>query len=76
MSAIAKREGIRIEGRYGRWYVIDERDYDGETLYLVESANDGDSVPAMVINSDLDVLFDDAWNGFDDYDDFLEEEEF
>ena len=30
----------------------------------------------MVINSDLDVLFDDAWNGFDDYDDFLEEEEF
>ena len=75
MSVIARREGIKLQNYKGTWYVIDEKEYDGETLYLVESEVYGDERAAMVINNDLEVLFDEAWNGFDDYDEYLEEED-
>lgn len=72
MSTMDLREGIKIAGHRGTWYVIDERDYDGETLYLLEHETYGDEAACLIVNSDKDVILEDVWNGFDDYEEALE----
>lgn len=72
MSTIAKREGIKVEGHVGTWYVIDEKEYNGETLYLLEHEQYGDMAANVIINADGDLILEDVWNGFLDYDEYLE----
>ena len=73
-------DGIVIDGYCGQnltdtWYVIDTKDYDGETLFLLESEQDGDEAPCLVVNSKKKVLCDEAWNGFLDYEEMTDEME-
>lgn len=76
MSEIRMRDGIKVEGHIGKWYVIDEKEYDGKTLYLVESEIYGDEAACLIIDEDFNLVADDIWNGFDDYDYILESEEY
>lgn len=73
-------DGIVIDGYCGAnltdtWYVIDTKDYDGETMFLLESEQDGDEVPCLVVNAKKEVLCDEAWNGFLDYEEMTDEME-
>jgi len=61
------KDGIRVTGYRGTWYVIDETIIDGEKLYLLEHETYGDEAAGLIINDNLDVVCDDVWNGFDDY---------
>ena len=62
-----QKDHIKIEGHYGRWYVIDEITVDGENLYLLEHETYGDEAACLIVNGNLDIVMDDVWNGFDDY---------
>lgn len=62
------RDGIVLEGYEGTWYVIDEAYIGGQELYLLESEQEGDELPGIIVDEDLHVIMDDAWNGFDDLD--------
>lgn len=66
-----KNEGIKIKGHRGTWYVIDEAVYDGKRLYLLESEIWGDEVASLIVDEDCDVILDDVWNGFFDYEERL-----
>lgn len=76
MSEIRKRDGIKIANRIGTWYVVDEKEYDGRTLYLVESEIYGDEAAWLVIDEDFNEIADEIYNGWDDYDYIRESEEY
>ena len=75
MSEILRREGIKVAGHRGRWYVIDEAEYDGRTLYMVESETYGDEAASLIIDEDFNLVADEIWNGWEDYDYIRESEE-
>ena len=72
MSEINKREGIKVPGYKGTWYVIDETVRDGQTLYLLEHETYGDTKASVIVDSDFEVILEDVWNGFVDYDEAME----
>ena len=74
MSEIRKRDGIKVAGHYGRWYVIDEREYGDETLYMVESEIYGDEAASLIIDEDFNVRAEEIWNGWEDYEYLLDNE--
>lgn len=63
-----QREGIELEDYEGTWYVIDETCINGTDLYLLESEDDGDERPCIIIDEDYNVINDEVWNGFNDLD--------
>ena len=63
-----ERDGIVLGGYKGTWYIIDEAYIGGQELYLLESEQEGDELPCIIVDEDLHVIMDDAWNGFDDLD--------
>ena len=60
-----------IDNHEGTWYVIDKKEYNGEMLYLLESENYGDEVAWLIVNQKEEVVMNDVWNGFSDYDETL-----
>lgn len=64
-----KRDGIKIEGYVGKWYVIDESKWNGEKVYLLEHETYGDEAACLIVNKDLSVVLDNVWNGFEDLED-------
>lgn len=64
-----KKDNIKIEGHRGKWYVIDETIYHGETVYLLEHETYGDESACLIVNEKLEIILDDVWNGFSDLDD-------
>lgn len=72
MSKIELREGIKVEGHRGTWYVIDEKEYEGKTLYLLEHETYGDEAVCIIIDEDRNLVMSDVWNGFDDYEEAME----
>lgn len=70
-----QKEGIKIEGHFGKWHVIDESEYNGEKVYLLEHDTYGDDAAGLIVNEDLKVILDDAWNGFNDLE-YLENEDY
>ena len=75
MSEIRMRDGIKIAGRIGTWYVIDQREYDGQMLYMVESEQWGDEAEALIIDEDFNEIADEIYNGWEDYEYIRESEE-
>lgn len=63
-----KKEGIKVKGHKGTWYVIDEMKAYNETLYLLEHEQYGDEVAAVIVTAEGKLLMEDVWNGFDDLD--------
>lgn len=60
-------DGIKINGYYGSWYVIDVLEtYDGD-LFLLKSELYGDKVPGIIVNDCNEVVLDYVYNGFEDW---------
>lgn len=66
-------DAIKIDGWRGTWYVIDEKEVNGEMLYLLEHEQYGDETESLIINQDKDVILDDVWNGFYDLEEQLDQ---
>lgn len=62
-----KTDGLVITGHEGTWYVLSTMEFDGENIFLLESEEHGDMAACLVVRENLELLFDDEWNGFDDY---------
>lgn len=62
-----------IDNHEGTWYVINKKEYNGEMFYLLESENYGDEAACLIVNRKEEVIMDDIWNGFSDYDEILGE---
>ena len=62
-----KTEHIIVFGFIGTWYVIDTKIYFGTTLYLLEHETYGDDTSSIIIDENYNVICDEAWNGFQDY---------
>ena len=63
------KQDVSIDGYEGTWYAIAEDVYHGEPIYLMESCELGDEVPAIIIDKDNKVVHgcDDIRNGFNDF---------
>lgn len=59
---------IKVYGFRGFWHVIDEKEYFGEMLYLLEHNTYGDETEGLIIDKNGQLIKDDVWNGFDDLD--------
>lgn len=66
-----KREGIKVPGHRGTWYVIDEAVYDGKVLYLLEHEQYGDEAACVIVDSEGNLILEDVWNGFEDYEECI-----
>lgn len=64
---MTQRDGIKVEGHRGTWYVIDEAVYDGRKLYLLEHEDYGDEAASVIIDENGDLVLEDVWNGWLDY---------
>ena len=72
MSEINKREGIKIKGRKGTWYVVSEKEFPTGTYYLVESEIWGDEAEWLLIDSDFNEVADEIYNGWEDVEYLIE----
>lgn len=61
-----QKENIKIKGHIGTWYVIDETEWNGEKLFLLEHETYGDEAACLIVNEKLEIILEDVWNGFDD----------
>lgn len=62
------KDNIKIQGHVGKWHVIDEKEYKGKMVYLLEHDTYGDMAAGLIIDKNLNVILDDVWNGFLDLD--------
>ena len=62
-----KKDNIKVSGHIGTWYVIDTSKYFGTNLYLLEHEEYGDEVEGVIIDKNNNLILDDVWNGFSDY---------
>ena len=68
--------GIAVEGHIGTWYVIEEQETELHgRLFLLEHEILGDEVPSLIVNEEGELILDDVWNGFEDYEAWLIREE-
>lgn len=67
-----KSGNIKIEGHRGTWSVIDSigARVKGEKkrLYLLEHETYGEDAPSLIVDDKLNIIMDDVYNGFDDLD--------
>lgn len=61
-----QKEHIKIKGHIGTWYVIDETEWKGENVFLLEHETYGDEAACLIVNEKLEIILEDVWNGFDD----------
>ncbi len=61
-----KKEGLKVAGYYGSWYVIDEGFFNSSPCYLLEHEKYGDEAPCLIVDSKLHVIAEDVYNGFSD----------
>lgn len=70
-------EHIKVKGHIGLWYVIDRKHYENVgTLYLCEHETYGDETSCVIIDKDYNLIIDDVWNGFDDYEEAVDWENY
>lgn len=60
------KDGIKVYGHIGTWYVIDTMLWNGEEVYLLEHEQYGDEVPCVIVNGERELILEDVYNGFDD----------
>jgi len=63
-----KKDGIKIEGHVGKWYVIDETYFKSKKVFLLEHETYGDEAACLIVDDKLNVVLDDVHNGFGDLD--------
>lgn len=67
-------EHIHVQGYRGTWYVIDTYYNEQEDceLFLLEHETYGDMTECLIVDEDCNVILDDVWNGFEDYEEYKE----
>ena len=73
MKVTMKNEGVKFDGYYGKWHVFEEFYYLGGHYFMWESEVWGDEAPAIVTDEKGSVLFDEEWNGGQDFRDELDD---
>lgn len=63
------KQNLKIANHIGTWYVIDEAYYRGKEVYLLESEVYGDEAACLIVDSSLNLIHENVWNGFADLDD-------
>ena len=59
--------GIKVEGHYGTWYVVDQYIDRGKDIYLLEHEDCGDEAACVIVDKAGNLLLDNVWNGLNDY---------
>lgn len=57
--------GVEIEQHEGLWHTVDKMEIEGEIFYLMRHNEYGDSVAAVILNSDGELVAQDLDDGFD-----------
>ena len=57
--------GIEIEQHEGLWHTVDKREIADEIFYLMKNNEYGDSVAAVIVNADGELVAQELENGFD-----------
>ena len=57
--------GIEIEQHDGLWHTADVREIKDEIFYLMKNNEYGDSVAAVIVNADGELVAQELENGFD-----------
>ncbi len=57
------KENIVLKGHIGTWYVIDEINYKGSKYYILEHEQYGDMTSHKIIDSKLNIIVNDSYNG-------------
>lgn len=68
--------GIVIDGHFDTWYTIDKTEVNGKSYFLMENEKYGDEAAAVIIDESGKPVMDDVYNGFEDLQEFLENEQF
>lgn len=63
---VMKKEGIKIEGHKGTWYIINESYYKGRKVFLLESEQYGEDAAALIVDKNLRIIQEGVFNGFND----------
>jgi hypothetical protein len=64
-------DNIKVKGRIGKWYIIDDCIKEGILYYLLESEKYGEDADALVVTSDFKEVLE-VQNGFSDLDYLLD----
>lgn len=57
--------GVEIEQHEGLWHTVDKMEIENEIFYLMRHNEYGDSVAAVILNADGELVAQDLENGFD-----------
>jgi hypothetical protein len=68
-----KKEGIKVNGHKGTWYVIDEITVSGNKYYLLEHETYGEDAACICIREDGKLILEDIWNGIIEISEFLQD---
>lgn len=68
-----KSDNIEIEGHKGTWYVVDSEIINNKPYFLLEHEEYGDEAVHLIVDKTGKCVFEEAYNGFDDFKDNLEE---
>lgn len=71
-------KGIKVVNDNGAvyedtYYVIEKSNYNGQDLFLCESEVDGEDSPAVILDENANVILEDVYNGFSDYEERRED---
>ncbi len=61
-----QKDNIKIESHVGTWYVVDESEYKGKKVYLLEHERYGDEAPCIIVDENKNIIMENVWNGFSD----------
>lgn len=59
-----EKDMILVKGLW--WHVIGRKKYKGQRYYLLEEVEYGGEVPYFLVREDLEVIYTEVWNGFED----------
>lgn len=64
---------VQEENLLDFWCVIDSFCLDHKKYFLLENKEYGDTVPAMIVDNNFNIVLENVWNGKDDLIDFRDE---
>lgn len=68
-----KKDGIKVKGHRGTWYVIDEKQIPNHgTVYLLEHEQHGDDTLCVAINKEGELLMEDVSDGLQEVMNYLD----
>lgn len=63
------KNGIKLDGYKGKYYVIDQTIEKGKDYYLLESELYGDEAPCIIVDGNLNIILSGVTNGLTELED-------